>query len=72
MISEPAEDWAGCCSHTNSHFLKFIMMVLISIIILGFSIAMIIMKDGVSCEVYFSLISAILGIFAPSPNIGKH
>ena len=63
--------WTGCCSKTDSTFLKYIVMVVICIIILFFSIIMIVIKDGVSCEVYFSMISAIMGIFAPSPSMNK-
>lgn len=69
--TDPDEQWSGCCSKTNSHFLKYITMVSICVIILMFSITMIILRDGNNCEVYFSLISAIMGIFAPSPSMNK-
>ena len=70
-IKENNEQWTGCCSKTDSSFLKYIVMVIICIIILFFSIIMIVIKDGVECEVYFSMISAIMGIFAPSPSMNK-
>ena len=69
--TDPDEQWSGCCSKTNSHFLKYIVQVIISIIILLFSIVMIVIKDGIGCEVYFSIISAILGIYSPSPSMNK-
>jgi len=69
--SETNEEWTGCCSKTNSTFLKYITMVAICVIILMFSIVMIVIRDGNNCEVYFSLISAIMGIFAPSPSMNK-
>lgn len=69
--SEVNEEWAGCCSKTNSTFLKYITMVIICVIILIFSITMIVIRDGNNCEVYFSLISAIMGIFAPSPSMNR-
>jgi len=69
--TEVDEQWSGCCSKTNSHFLKYIVQVIISVIILLFSIVMIVIKDGVGCEVYFSIISAIMGIYSPSPSMNK-
>ena len=69
--SETNEEWTGCCSKTNSTFLKYIVQVIISIIILLFSIVMIVTKDGIGCEVYFSIISAIMGIYSPSPSLNK-
>lgn len=70
-MEEPNEQWSGCCSKTDSHFLKYLVQVIISLIILIFSIIMIVIKNGVNCEVYFSIISAILGIFSPSPSMTK-
>lgn len=69
--TDPDEQWSGCCSKTNSHFLKYIVQVIISVIILLFSIVMIVIKDGIGCEVYFSIISAIMGIYSPSPSMNK-
>jgi hypothetical protein len=71
MMEEPNEQWSGCCSKTDSHFLKYLVQVIISLIILIFSIIMIVIKNSVNCEVYFSIISAILGIFSPSPSMTK-
>jgi hypothetical protein len=69
--NELDEQWSGCCSKTNSTFLKYIVQVIISVIILLFSIVMIVIKDGIGCEVYFSIISAIMGIYSPSPSLNK-
>jgi len=69
-MEEPNEQWAGCCSQTSSHFLKYIVQVIISAIILIFSIIMIVIRNGEKCEVYFSIISAILGS-SPSPSMTK-
>ena len=71
MMEEPNEQWSGCCSKTDSHFLKYLVQVIISLIILIFSIVMIVIKNGENCEVYFSIVSAILGIFSPSPSMTK-
>lgn len=70
-MEEPNEQWSGCCSKTDSHFLKYLVQVIISLIILIFSIIMIVIRNGGNCEVYFSIISAILGIFSPSPSMTK-
>jgi hypothetical protein len=70
-MEDPNEQWSGCCSKTDSHFLKYLVQVIISLIILIFCIIMIVIKDGVTCEVYFSIVSAILGIFSPSPSMTK-
>jgi len=43
----------------------------ISLTVLFFCIAIIIIKKGENCEVYFSLISGIVGIYSPQPQIKK-
>jgi hypothetical protein len=43
----------------------------ISLTVLFFCIAMIIIKDGEKCDIYFSLISGIIGIYSPQPQIKK-
>lgn len=65
------EKWEGCCSQSDSHFVKYLVQVIISAVILVFSITMIIIKKSDGCEVYFSIISAIMGIFSPSPTMNK-
>ena len=66
------EQWKSCCSErsTDSHLLKYITQLTVSFIILGFSVAQI-ARDVPNKEVYFSMISCIIGIYVPSPSHKK-
>lgn len=68
---DPNEEWRGCCSKSDSHFVKYIAQLLIILTVLIMCITMIITNNGKNCEVYFSLISGIVGLFSPSPTIKK-
>lgn len=65
------EEWQGCCSKSDSQFVKYMAQLFISLTVLFFCIVMIIIKDGDKCDIYFSLISGIIGIYSPQPQIKK-
>ena len=70
-METPNEEWEGCCSKSDSHFVKYMAQLFISLTVLFFCIAMIIIKDGDKCDIYFSLISGIIGIYSPQPQIKR-
>lgn len=65
------EEWTTCCSHSSKSFIKYIITVIMSVIILIFSIIMIIKNPEANNNIYFSLISSILGLYVPTPKIEK-
>ena len=65
-------DWYTCCSHSNPETIKYATQVAIALIILLFSIIQLSFNNtGQDKTIYFSLISTIIGLFIPSPNIKK-
>ena len=57
-------EWKMCCSHTDSHFFRFIIQVVLGIVILCFSMIQICLADpDQDTSIYFSLISMVAGIF---------
>lgn len=68
---EPNEEWSGCCSKTDSHFIKYMAQLFISLTVLFFCISIIIIRNGERCDIYFSLMSGIVGLYSPSPTFGK-
>ena len=78
MMEEPNEqknnnsDWYICCSHSNPETIKYATQVTIALIVLLFSIIQLSVLDNQQDKtIYFSLISTIIGLFIPSPNIKK-
>jgi len=71
-MEEANEEWHSCCSNrtTDSHLMKYMTQLSVSFIILGFSIAQI-ARDVDNKEVYFSMISCIIGIYVPAPTHKK-
>lgn len=69
---EPNEEWSGCCSKTDSHFIKYMAQLFISVFVLIMCFTMILLNNGKSCEVYFSLISGLVGLYSPQPQIRKN
>ena len=65
------EEWGICCSHSSKHFIKYLITVIICIIVLLFSMYMIIDNPNQDNSIYFSLISSILSLYIPSPQIEK-
>jgi len=66
------EEYKICCSNTSKEFIKYITVILISSIVLIFSMVMIIQNPTDNNTIYFSLISHIIGIFIPTPNISNN
>lgn len=62
------DEWSGCCSKTNKHFLKYITQIMMGGSVMVFCMVQI----GVGAEnpeIYFSLLSGTLGLFLPHPQI---
>ena len=62
--------WKSCCFEVDRRFVKFIIQVLITFLILVFSLIKIIADP--SCEAsntYTSIISGILGFWLPQPTL---
>jgi hypothetical protein len=70
-METPNEEWEGCCSKSDSHFVKYMSQLGISLVVLVMCFTMIILNNGKSCEVYFSLISGIVGLYSPQPQIKR-
>lgn len=62
------QEWSGCCSRTDKDYLKYIIQVAVLALILVFSLVQVI-REAPNKEIYFSLISTVIGIFAPQPTI---
>ena len=63
-------EWHTCCSKSSVNFIKYIVTVIMSIIILLFCIIMIISSEpNADNSIYFSLISSILTLYVPSPTL---
>jgi hypothetical protein len=60
-----------CCSRSSVGFIKFSSTFIISLGILIFSFIMIGLNPGRDNTIYFSLISAIMTLFIPSPEIHR-
>jgi hypothetical protein len=71
MDSKDDEDkqYTICCSHSSVGFIKFSSTFIISIAILTFSFIMIGLHPDKDNTIYFSLISAIMTLFVPSPGL---
>ena len=61
-------EWAGCCSKTNKHYLKYIIQSSMGGCVMVFCMVQIIL-DAPTPEIYFSLLSGTLGYFLPHPQI---
>ncbi len=62
------EEWSGCCSKSDRHFIKFITQVGFGASVILFSMVQI--SRGVeNDEIYFSLLSGTLGLFLPHPQL---
>ena len=66
---EDEKEWRLCCSHSSKAFIKYIVMVVISVIVLLFSIFMIVNNPEKDNSIYFSLISSILSLYVPAPTL---
>ena len=72
--TESQEDdvqWQICCSHSSKSFIKYVVTVLMSIIVLVFSIYMIATNPENDNSIYFSLMASIIGMYMPAPTLDK-
>lgn len=70
-INEHPDDvqWDICCSKSSKSFIKYVVTVIMSVIILSFSIFMIASSPDRDNSIYFSLVSSILTLYIPSPTL---
>lgn len=64
-------EWHTCCSNSSIAFIKYVVTVSISLVVLVFSLIMISLNPDVDNSIYFSLISSIVSVYIPSPTMGK-
>lgn len=62
-------EWTGCCSKHDKHFIKYITQIFMGASVMAFSMIMI-ATGAKNQEIYFSLLSGTLGLFLPHPQIG--
>jgi len=70
-IHEDDVQWRICCSHSSKSFIKYVVTVIMSIIVLVFSIYMIASNPESDNSIYFSLVSSILTLYIPAPSLDK-
>ena len=70
-IDEENVQWQICCSKSSKSFIKYMVTVAISIIVLCFSIFMIANNPENDNSIYFSLLSSTLVLFVPAPTLDK-
>ena len=70
-IDEENVQWQICCSHSSKSFIKYMVTVAISIIVLCFSIFMIANNPENDNSIYFSLLSSIITLYIPAPTLDK-
>ena len=70
-IHEDDVQWRICCSHSSKSFIKYVVTVIMSIIVLVFSIYMIATNPESDNSIYFSLVSSILTLYIPAPSLDK-
>lgn len=61
------EKWF-CCSRTSPNFVKYIVQVSFSCVVMGFSITMLATNQE-NREIYLNLLMLIIGIFIQNPKI---
>ena len=67
-INKKKERWKLCGCDVNRHFLKYLIQILFIFYVITFSIIQII-RDVDQPEIYFSLISSMIGWVLPSPTM---
>lgn len=70
-IHEDDVEWKICCSHSSKSFIKYVVTVIMSVIVLVFSIYMIATNPESDNSIYFSLVSTIIGMYMPQPTLDK-
>ena len=61
-------EWAICCSKTNKEFLKYLVQIIMGGSVLCFSMIQI-LRGAKHSEIYFRLLSGVIGSFMPHPQI---
>lgn len=67
--NETKEEYNICCSKSSVGFIKFSTQFLISVSVLFFCMSMIILYPDRDNSIYFSLISGIVSLYIPPPNL---
>lgn len=62
------DEWEGCCSRTNRHYLKYMTQIAMGACVMVFSMAQI-AREAPNREIYFSMLTGTLGLFLPHPQI---
>lgn len=70
LSDNKTDKWTLCCSSVYKAEVVFITQILFLFTILIFSIVQIALKAS-NLEIYFSLISSIIGILIPQPKMEK-
>jgi hypothetical protein len=71
-LSEDKDNkWRLCCSSVYKAEIVFLTQIIFLFTILLFSIVQIVMK-ATNLEIYFSLISSIIGILIPQPKMNRN
>ena len=63
------EEWSGCCSKSDKHFVKFLTQLGFGASLVVFAMIQTARDDVENKEIYFSLISGIVGTFLPYPTL---
>lgn len=63
------EEWHMCGSGTSRHLVKYIVQMTFALMVLVFSIIKLNDDNADNKEIYYSLLSFILGIIFPHPQI---
>lgn len=66
---ETEKEYKICCSNSSVGFIKFSTQFLISLSVLFFCMSMIILHPEKDNSIYFSLISGIVSLYIPPPNV---
>ena len=62
--------WRSGCFHLNKGFVKFASSFLVALLLLAFSIySLVTIEKGEDQSLYISLITLILGVYLPAPNL---
>ena len=67
-IKHREKEWVVCCSKSDKDGIKYITQIIICSIVLIFSFTKLSISDD-NREIYFSLISFILGVILPNPQL---
>ena len=64
------EQWTLCCSKSSKQFVMYLTQTLVLMSVLIFAIAMLASaQEGQNRDLYVSLLSSVLGIYLPAPQI---